>query len=216
MLSLLKYFLTRGWPFIIIGVVAILTLVASVGYSLLPSPIIQPIQINHKIHLESEPPEGQEKITCQTCHKYYDTRIMAGRPFIKTCLSCHATSSEKKEKKPELDKILEYDKRGEEISWKRIYDIPDHVFFSHRRHTRLPKYPAEGGTEGSVAVSLKEEQDKHSGKQVWKPIECEVCHGPIAETVTPPTAPLNEIIMEFCINCHKQESASVDCIACHR
>lgn len=208
-------FIIRGWRFTIIGPVVGLTLAASIGYSLRPSPIIQPIQQNHKIHLESEPPKGQEKITCKTCHKYYDTRIVAGRPLLETCLSCHTTSSEKKEKKPELDKILEYDKRGEEIPWKRIYNIPDHVFFSHRRHTSLAQYSPEGEAAESRKEHKHEEKDKEEGKQIREPIKCEVCHGPIAETVSPPTAPLNEITMEFCIDCHKQENVSVDCIECH-
>ncbi len=206
------HFIIRNWRFTIIGTVVVLTPVATVGYFLLPSPIIQPIQLNHKIHLESEPPEGQEKITCMTCHKYYDTRIVAGRPSIKTCLSCHTTSSEQKEKKPELDKLLEYDKRGEEISWERIYDLPDHVFFSHQRHKSVPQYSAEVG----AVESRKEHNDEEGGQQVREPIECAICHGPIAETVIPPPTPLNEITMEFCINCHKQKNVTVDCIACHR
>ncbi len=202
----------KGWHFIIIGIVVVLMPVASIGYFLLPSPIVQPIQLNHKIHLENEPPEGQEKITCKTCHKYYDTRIVAGRPYIQTCLSCHTTSSEKKEKKPEMDKLLEFGKRGEEIFWKRIYDLPDHVFFSHRRHTSVP----QNSPKGEEAESRKEHKDEEGGNQGREPIKCEVCHGPIADTVTPPPTPLNEITMEFCINCHNQEHVTVDCIACHR
>ncbi len=83
----------KGWHFIIMGTVVALTLVAAIGYALRPAPIVQPIQMNHKIHLESEPPEGQEKITCITCHKYYNTRTVSGRPSIQTCLSRHTTSS---------------------------------------------------------------------------------------------------------------------------
>jgi hypothetical protein len=141
---------------------------------------------------------------------------VAGRPSIKTCLSCHTTSSEKKEKKPEMDKLLEFGKKGEEISWKRIYDLPDHVFFSHRRHTSVPQYSPEGEAAEFRKEHKDEKKDKEDGKQIREPIKCEVCHGPIAETVTPPPAPLNEIAMEFCINCHKQEHVTVDCIACHR
>ena len=206
----------KGWHFIIIALAVVLIPVASIGYFFLPSPIVQPLQLNHKIHLENEPPEGQEKITCKTCHKYYDTRIVAGRPSIETCLSCHTTSSKQKEKKPEMDKLLEFGKRGEEISWKRIYDLPDHVFFSHRRHTSVPQYSPDGEAAESRKEHKDEEKDKEGGKQNREPIKCEVCHGPIAKTVIPPPAPLNEITMEFCINCHKQEHVTVDCIACHR
>lgn len=206
----------KGWHFIIIGIAVLLIPAASIGYFFFPSPIVQPIQLNHKIHLENEPPEGQEKITCKTCHKYYDTRIVAGIPSLKTCLSCHTTSSNKKEDKPEMEKLLEFGKRDEEISWKRIYDLPDHVFFSHRRHTSIPHYSTEGEAAESQKVSEDEETEKEGDKRIREPIQCEVCHGPIAETVTPPPAPLNKITMEFCINCHKREKLKVDCLDCHR
>jgi Class III cytochrome C family len=206
----------KGWRFIIIGIVVVLIPGVLLAYLLRPSPIVQPIQFNHKIHLESESSEGQENITCETCHKYYNTRIVAGRPSINTCLTCHTTSSEQKEENPEIDKLLEFGERGEEIPWEKIYDVPDHVFFSHRRHTSGLQY-SSGGEAAEFREEYKdEEQDNEGGKQIREPIACEACHGPIAETVTPPPAPLKKIAMKTCINCHKQEQVTVDCNACHR
>lgn len=198
----------KGWRFKITGLVIVLLLIAAVGYALRPAPIVQPIQFSHKAHLESEPPEGQEKIACKTCHKYYDTRTVAGRPYIKTCLSCHTTSAKEIEKKPELGKLLEFGEKGEEIHWKRIYDLPDHVFFSHRRHTRVHQTAAR-------AESWDKAQQEQGGKAVSKPIKCEVCHGPMAQAARPPPHPLNDISMEFCKNCHQRQNVTVDCNACH-
>jgi hypothetical protein len=44
-------------------------------------------------------------------------------------------------------------------------------------------------------------------------VECVTCHGNIAEQTV---AQRNvELTMGFCVNCHKERKASVDCLACH-
>jgi predicted CXXCH cytochrome family protein len=82
--------------------------------------------------------------------------------------------------------VASYIESGEDIPWNRIYDVPGHVYFSHRRH---------------VAVAS---------------VECATCHGDIASSTTPPPAPLNDISMAFCIDCHEKEKVTTDCNACHR
>lgn len=200
----------KSWHFVVEGVVIFIALSISIWYTLRPDPIIQPMNFNHKIHLETKSPDGQAKITCKNCHKYYETRTVAGRPSIDTCLTCHTTSKDK----PEVQKILDIYERGEEIAWKRIYSIPSHVFFSHQRHVLPPRNPAQGKAVEKAEESLLREIG--TGEKGRVPIACEVCHGPIGKTETPPSAPLNDITMDFCIDCHKREVVSVDCIACHR
>jgi predicted CXXCH cytochrome family protein len=82
--------------------------------------------------------------------------------------------------------VTSYIESSEDIPWNRIYDVPGHVYFSHRRH---------------VAVAG---------------VECATCHGDIASSTTPPPAPLNDISMAFCIDCHEKEEVTTDCNACHR
>jgi hypothetical protein len=44
-------------------------------------------------------------------------------------------------------------------------------------------------------------------------VECATCHGNIAEQTV---AQRNvEMTMGFCVNCHNERKASVDCLACH-
>jgi hypothetical protein len=44
-------------------------------------------------------------------------------------------------------------------------------------------------------------------------VECATCHGNIAEQTV---AERNvELTMGFCVNCHKERKASIDCLACH-
>jgi len=82
-------------------------------------------------------------------------------------------------------KLLGYIKSGEEIPWRRIYRLPPDVYFSHRIH---------------VVVAS---------------IECQVCHGNIGQSDTPPAKPL-EISMKKCLSCHRKRGVTNDCLSCHR
>ncbi len=86
---------------------------------------------------------------------------------------------------PEEEKIRELAKRDDPPDFKKLFRFPNHVFYSHRRHVVL------GG------------------------LECSTCHGNIAKTRSPPDEPLKKITMDFCIECHKREDVTTDCIACH-
>ena len=48
---------------------------------------------------------------------------------------------------------------------------------------------------------------------IRKEIACETCHGPIGQqTVAQKTVDLS---MGFCVNCHNERKAPVDCQTCH-
>ena len=138
--------------------------------------VTQPLAFNHKLHVDT----GLE---CVDCHRYFDTQTFSGLPTVEDCMDCHdeaLTSS------PEEEKIRVAAAAGEELAWNRLYEMPDHVYYSHRRHV------AAGG------------------------LECATCHGPIAETTEPPTRPLRTISMAFCMDCHQQNAITEDCLACHK
>jgi hypothetical protein len=44
-------------------------------------------------------------------------------------------------------------------------------------------------------------------------IECQSCHGPV-ETMER-IVPVFEVNMGFCVDCHSQRGATVDCVVCH-
>ncbi len=135
----------------------------------------QPIPFNHKKHLE----QGLE---CDSCHRFNKTQTFSGMPDTAVCLDCH---KEPVTKSPEEEKIRQFHKKGEEVPWKRLYQEPDHVFFSHRRHVVLGK------------------------------IECKNCHGDIGGSQRPPTKPFVEMTMSWCMNCHTKNKVTNDCLACH-
>jgi hypothetical protein len=119
------------------------------------------------------------------------------------CLDCHPLYQEHASSgKPSLEtclgcheeplgesqeeaKLREYIESDKEIEWQRLYRVPEDVFFSHRRHV------------------------------VFGEIKCNVCHGDIGSSSSPPEKPVN-MTMKKCMKCHEERQADNDCIACHK
>lgn len=87
---------------------------------------------------------------------------------------------------PEEQKIAVLADSGEEQVFHKLFRLPGNVFFTHRRHV---------GIAG---------------------LECETCHGSIAQATSPPEVPLLKITMDFCIDCHRKNEVSEECTDCHR
>jgi len=137
----------------------------------------QPIDFSHKKHID----QGLE---CDTCHRFYMENINSGRPTVDICAECHGEQITESQEEKKL--IEEYIKKGKEISWRRIYYEPQHVYYPHFRHVKIAE------------------------------IKCEFCHGKVAEMKHGLRKPLKNISMYFCINCHEQRNISTDCITCHK
>jgi len=86
----------------------------------------------------------------------------------------------------EEEKLRQHAQRQEEIPWQRLFRLPSHVYFSHQTHVVAGK------------------------------LECQVCHGNIAETTRPPARAVVNLTMDDCIACHTMRQASTDCNACHK
>ena len=139
----------------------------------------QPLRFSHKAHVK--------EIRCLACHPYYEKQASAGLPRLANCLVCHVgTQSKKPEDLAEEQKLAQRAEKKEEVYWVRLYQLPDHAFFSHRRHVVLGK------------------------------LECETCHGDIAARDAPPERPAQPIEMGWCVSCHRMKNVSTDCNACHR
>jgi hypothetical protein len=98
-------------------------------------------------------------------------------------MQCH---EEPQTDSPEEKKIPTLVAAGQEDVFRKLFHLPNHVFYTHRRHV---------GIAG---------------------LDCIVCHGQIAQTGSPPAAPLVRITMAFCIDCHRKSGVSTDCTRCHR
>lgn len=161
-------------PFLIglaIGV-AILLLFINFGSGFRPE---QPITFNHKKHHE-------QGVECATCHSHFKEQPFSGMPKVATCMECHRESLTKH---PDEERIRQFQKKGEEVPWRRLYQQADHVFFSHRRHVVLAG------------------------------MDCKDCHGDIGQSEKPPTKPWVKMTMKWCMDCHTKTKANNDCLACH-
>src|SRR3972149_7624800 len=99
-------------------------IVGSASYFILAKPkITQPIKFNHKHHVK------EVGLECSTCHIYYETERFSGLPTLDICMGCH---EEKVTDKAEEEKIRATAKAGSELHWNRIYNVPDHVYYSHQ------------------------------------------------------------------------------------
>jgi hypothetical protein len=52
--------------------------------------------------------------------------------------------------------------------------------------------------------------ERHLGKG----IECQACHGDVASMAL--DEKVHQLEMGFCMECHRQKQATVDCLACHK
>ena len=106
----------------LVAALAVVTLVAARPWESVPT---QPLAFSHKVHA------GEYEIPCLYCHVHAGRSAIAGIPSVDRCMGCHAIM---KADKAEVKKIREYWDRQEPIPWIKIYNQPDFVHFSHKRH----------------------------------------------------------------------------------
>ncbi|NQV14743.1 cytochrome c3 family protein [bacterium] len=136
----------------------------------------QPVQFNHDYHL------GDLGLTCLDCHKNAKHQERASIPNIDICSECHEDEFDN----VEADKVFEYISFETAIPWKRVHRVPDHAYFSHRRHVQLGE------------------------------IDCIVCHGDVEQMAAPFERPFVNMDMNWCLDCHEKSQISDECSDCHR
>jgi len=128
-------------------------------------------------------------IPCLYCH----TMPYKGRhstvPSTAVCMNCHSTVGQDKEWVLE---VKEYWERGEPISWVKVHDLPDFVYYDHSAH-------------------LNAVDDQGQPK-----LECEDCHGRVQDVDI--VSVQNAFNMGWCLDCHQEPemAAPIDCVVCHR
>ena len=228
-----------------LGVMAVMGIVAAfvlTGWLGQPVPVLgfeqtfdQPINFPHTIHastkqLDYVPADGLSTmeglgLDCTFCHRTVTTQANAGVPPVAFCATCHQAigaadnpeliilrdaanlTNSKGQSAAQIEELLDSGVAAEKldgpepVNWKRVHRLPDHVRFVHEPHIRyLTKNPSEikgttdGVTEGAAGV-------------------CSTCHGNVAamkqvEQVEP-------LKMGQCVDCHRDNGAPTDCVACH-
>jgi hypothetical protein len=87
----------------------------------------QPIAFPHTIHV------SRLGIPCTFCHIYAERSKFAGVPFLNKCMACHKTLATERE---EIKKLTRYFNEKKPVVWKRVYELPPHVYFTHKRHVK--------------------------------------------------------------------------------
>ena len=155
---------------------AVIVAAAGLAISVRSLSISQPISFNHRLHVEDL---GSD---CTDCHLYAETGVRATIPNVEVCADCH---EEAQTESAEEAKLVEYIQAGEPIPWVKVTTVPDHVYFSHRRHAAIAE------------------------------IACETCHGAVGQRTEPVVRPAVDMTMDHCMTCHEEFGASNDCIWCH-
>lgn len=86
---------------------------------------VQPIPFSHKLHA------GTHKIDCRYCHLGPDKSRHSTVPAMNVCMNCHSVV---KTDSPWIQQIQKAYSEGRPIEWVRVHELPDFVFFNHKRH----------------------------------------------------------------------------------
>ncbi len=70
-------------------------------------------------------------IDCRYCHVSVETAAFAGIPSVNTCMTCH---SQIHADAPMLAPLRESWSSGKPLTWLRLNDLPDFVYFDHAIH----------------------------------------------------------------------------------
>lgn len=153
-------------------------------------PIEQPIAFPHDRHVKTL---GMD---CQYCHSGARKGIHAGVPPTQVCMGCHNLVPT--EGRPELDKLKDYHARNEPIPWAKVHDLPDFVYFSHKRHVL-------GGLQCQECHGLVQDMgvaERVSTLEMGWCLDCHAQHDSIDENYGT-KAELRRAELKDCWTCHK-------------
>jgi hypothetical protein len=109
----------------------------------------QPVKFSHKVHA------GQNGTDCIYCHSSAPYSKSAGIPPVNVCMNCHLiVRNGSRSGGYEIAKVIKAFDEKKPISWIKVYNLPDHVFFSHAQHVNA------GGISCQKCHGNVEEKDK--------------------------------------------------------
>ena len=175
------------------GLIAVIATMLVVGKTVEPARYAkgyapeQPIAFSHRVHA------GDNRVPCQYCHTNADRSRDATIPALQTCMNCHrfvAMADSDVFRKAVVARL----QTDAPMKWKRVYDLPDHVFFDHRSHVNAGVQCATCHGDVKSMDVLTRVMDLRMGA-------CLECHRDPAPYL-PPSSPIKK--------------GPTDCTACHR
>lgn len=123
-------------------------------------------------------------VTCLFCHSAASRGPSADVPALELCAGCHRWISTQT---PATQAVLDAFDGGRVVSWPRVYNLPDFVFFSHQPH---------------VAVAG---------------VDCATCHGDVASMTLAKKAVRHTMgFCLGCHRAQVDEQRLIDCQICHK
>jgi hypothetical protein len=172
--------------------------------------IDQPVPFSHVHHV------GEVGIDCRYCHTQVEHGAQAQIPPTEVCMTCH---SQIWSQSPTLESVRESYKSGQPIHWKRVYRLPDYVYFNHSIHI----------AKGIGCISCHGSVEKSNLTHLAQPLQmtfCLNCHkNPVPnlrprEEIANPNYVLesglvtDELRAELSRKYHVE--SKIDCVTCHR
>jgi hypothetical protein len=139
-------------------------------------PVAQPVPFSHKVHV-------QGGMQCDGCHKALgNSGKLRGKlqiPGIADCMACHATI---KTDSPAIQKLARIQKDDDLLAWKRLYQLPGFVYFSHPKHSdaKVECQVCHGPVQDREALWQEKEVNMNTCVNCHKlrsaTISCDRCH----------------------------------------
>jgi len=192
-----------------LGALSVLWLLARSPYVTgVGTPIDQPIPFSHKHHV------GDDGIACEYCHTTVQSSAFAGMPSTETCMNCHAQVWSQSDT---LAPVRLSAQTGHPLTWERVYDLPDYVYFDHSIHVQ--KGVACETCHGRVD-EMPRIMKASSLQMQW----CLDCHRDPTANIRPredvttmgwqPPAAAADLQRQLAVEYHVQ--SKTDCSTCHR
>jgi len=164
-------------------------------------PLDQPIPFTHHRHATVL------QIDCQYCHTEARRSIHAGIPPVEACMGCHQwvfTDSQ------QIQKIQAYWNAREPIPWNKVHDLPDYVYFSHKRHVLAGVDCTECHGDVKDMAEFPPRGDASQVEVMWREkslqmgwcLDCHATHVSIDENYRD-RADLRRMELKDCWTCHK-------------
>jgi hypothetical protein len=140
-----------------------------------PAPV-QPLPYSHRLHV------GDLGLECADCHTNPGGGKLMTYPPTATCTSCHRTNPGGSQS---LQALMTMAGSGKPIPWRRVYQLPDYVYWQHAPHlaAKVECVECHGSVGERDVVSLETDvttmrgcQRCHEKRQVFT--DCGDCHEP--------------------------------------
>ena len=123
-------------------------------------PVEQPIPYSHKHHV------GTLGLKCAECHETDEDGFLMQYPATDKCMTCHQAI---KTDSPHIQKLADFNAKGEPVPWVQIYQVPPFVWFAHASHS-------EAGIDCATCHGKVSERDVLFKEKATNMVSCMECH----------------------------------------